>query len=141
MASQLTPKRAPEKTDEEKAEGGRGFIACSSVLAVIGAVDLAVASASGFDMAFLEALGLLAIIAAVGVWLRKGWGLWVGIVSDILTLTAGLATLYASASYVGFPTDLNALVLYLGLTIYTLAALATLLYLTTRRSAFKPIAS
>jgi hypothetical protein len=46
--------------------------------------------------------------------------------------------MYGSAMYLGAPVNLNALVLYLSLSIYTLASLATILYLTSRRSAFKP---
>jgi len=105
---------------------------------VIGVVDLTVSSLSGFGIIFLEALGLFSLIAAVGVWLRRRWGLWIGVVSDLLTLTVGLVTLYASALYIGTPTDFNALALYLGLAVYSVAALGTLLYLAARRSVFKP---
>lgn len=108
------------------------------MLAVIGAVDLAIASASGFNITFLGVLGVISLIAAFGVGFRKSWGLWVGVVSGVMTITAGAATMYGSAMYLGAPTDLNTLVLYLGLLIYTLAALATILYLTSRRSVFKP---
>lgn len=111
---------------------------CANVLAVIGAADLTIASASGFSVVFLEALGLISLAAAVGVWFRRPWGLWIGAASAMLTLTAGLVTLYASALSLGLPTDLNSLTLYVGLFVYTLAALATLLYLPAHRSAFKP---
>jgi len=137
-ADQLKAKRDPAASSERKDGGKRDIVLCSSVLAVIGAVDLAIASASGFNITFLGVLGVISLIAAFGVGFRKSWGLWVGVVSGVMTITAGAATMYGSAMYLGAPTDLNTLVLYLGLLIYTLAALATILYLTSRRSVFKP---
>lgn len=99
-------------------------------------IDMLISSTSGFSMIYISVLGVLCLIAAIGLWLQRSWGLWLAAFLSSLTFLVGAVTLYAWIGLVGFSSDLHVLTLSTGLLLYSAIAVIVLLYLFANRRLF-----
>jgi hypothetical protein len=103
---------------------------------VYGGINLAVFLLTGLTMTHMAVLGLLAIVAGVGLQYKKDWFFWVALAVTPLLITTGLTTFIASVGFSGFNPNTPGLLLNLGLAAYELLALHLFVLLLTKKQTF-----
>lgn len=99
-------------------------------------VDMLISGMSSFSMVYIFVLGVLCLIAAIGLWLQRSWGLWLAVALSSLTFFIGVITLYAWIRFVGFYPNLHVLMLSAGLIFYSVIAAILVFYLLANRRLF-----
>lgn len=104
---------------------------------VYGLIDLAIFALSGFSMVYIAVLGIACLVAGMGLWQSKRWGLWLAISTTPITFVAGLYTLLSWISFAGFGSNLNLLLMHLGLILYASASFFLAFYLLAHQHSFR----
>lgn len=99
-------------------------------------IDMLISGISGFSMVYIFVFGVLCLIAAIGLWLQRSWGLWLAAALSSLTFFIGAITLYAWIRFVGFYPNLHVLMLSAGLLFYSVIAAILVFYLLANRRLF-----
>jgi len=99
-------------------------------------IDALIFSMSSFSMTYILVLGTLCLIAAVGLWSQRKWGLWLAAALSPLTICVGAVTLYAWIGFVGLSLNVYVLMLSIGLLFYSATATILFFYLFANRKLF-----
>ena len=103
---------------------------------IYGGVNLAVFLLTGLTMTHMALLGVLALIAGVGLYYKKDWFFWLALAVAPLLVTTGFTTFLASVGFSGFTPNAQGLLLNLGLAAYALIAIHIFLQLLTKKQTF-----
>jgi len=103
---------------------------------VYGGINLVVFLLTGLTMTHMAVLGLLAVLAGVGLQYKKSWFFWLALAVTPLLVTIGVTTFLASVGFSGFNPNAQGLLLNLGLAAYAIIALRLFFHLLTQKQAF-----
>jgi hypothetical protein len=103
---------------------------------IYGGINLAVFLLTGLTMTHMAVLGLLAVLAGVGLQYKKDWFFWLALAVAPLLVTTGVTTFLASVGFSGFSPNTQGLLLNLGLAAYAIIAIRLFVHLLTKKQAF-----
>lgn len=121
---------------EKEVTRPRGIAVTSVLYQIYCILNLAIFGISKLTMYYIGVLGVLCLVAAIGLWLVRRWGFLIALAIAPIIITIGLSTLYASILFFGFIFDANVVILYLSLICYTIIAFVLLCYLLSKRRVF-----
>ncbi len=107
------------------------LIAVTVFYVLVGLADIAILYGANFRLTYIGILAALNLVAAVGLFLLKKWGLYLAWISALLEGFVGIVVVYATMMFSGSP-SLEAYVL----TGYLITIIIVALYLLKQRDKF-----
>lgn len=108
----------------------------SAAYVIYGVINLVVFLLTGVTLTHMAVLGLLSVVAGVGLYFKKAWFFWLALAVTPLLVATGVATFYASIGFSGFNPNTQGLLLNLGLAAYAILAIGLFYHLLTKRQTF-----